>query len=175
MPPSLRPNTWNTLIGWMALAMYAGVLTGCGDTTLLRMTAQSTSGTSLDPASAEEGFRAMPPAELTVILQEESDLLITFTATGSVPLGRAEASLQIRCEIDGRSCSHERPDQGIPFLYHDSSGESTACCPQDSQQWLTPRVRKGFHHISILGRGNRAQAHAPSIGEWSLIVEAFTH
>jgi hypothetical protein len=175
MPPSLRRSAWSTLIGWAVLTVYAGVLTGCGDTTLLKMTAQSTSGTSLTPGFAEEGFQAMAPAELTIILQQESELLITFTATGSVPAGQAEPSLQIRCEIDGRSCSHELPDQGVAFLYHYPSGESTSCCPQDSQQWLTPRIPKGFHYISILGRANRARAHAPAIGEWSLIVEAITH
>ena len=175
MPASVRPGAFKRLIVWTMLTLSAGLQTGCSDTKILRMTAESTNGTDLTPGSAEEGFRAMPPAELTMTLQRDSHLLITFTATGSASSGPEEPSLQIRCEIDGRPCSHELPEQGVAFLYHYPAGESTSCCPQDSQQWLTPRVPKGFHHISILGRANGVRAHAPSIGEWSLIVEAITH
>ena len=175
MLASLRPSRFTTLIEWTMLTLSVAVLASCGDTKLLKMTAQSTSGTSLTPGSAEEGFQAMPPAELTMRLQQDSQLIITFIATGSVPTGPVDPSLQIRCEIDGRSCSHELPDQGVAFLYHYPPDESMSCCPRDSQQWLTPRVPKGFHHISILGRANGGRAHQPSIGEWSLIVEAITH
>jgi len=175
MLASLGPHAFTSLIVWTMLTWSAGFLAGCGDTKLLKMTAQSTSGTSLTPGSTEEGFRAMPPAELSMILKEDSHLLITFTATGSVPTGPVEPSLQIRCEIDGRSCSRERPEQGVAFLYYYPLGEPMSCCPQDSQQWLTPKISKGFHHISILGKASRMRTTAPSIGEWSLIVEAITH
>ena len=174
MPPHLRRNAWHVAVSSL-LGMFAAAMGGCGDTKLMKMTAQSTSGTSLTLISAEGGFQAMPPADLAVILQHESELLITFNAVGSVLVDDAEPSLQIRCEIDGRSCSNERPDQGVAFLYHYPRRESRSCCPEDSQQWLTPKVAKGFHYIAILGKVNGALTSARPIGEWSLIVEAITH
>jgi len=176
MPHDSRRSAWNVFIVGTLSGMYAAaILGGCGDTKLFRMTAQFTGGTSLTPGSAKEGFQAMPPAELMVILQRDSELLITFRAVGAVPIDGAVPSLQVRCEIDGRSCSNELPDQGVEFLYHDPRGESAVCCPQDSQQWLTPKVPKGFHHVAILGRVDSPQAVIPPIGEWSLIVEAIAH
>jgi hypothetical protein len=108
---------------------------------------------------------------LTVILQQDSQLLITFSAVGSVPSDDRTPVLEIRCEIDGRACSNELPDEGMTFLYHDP-GRLAGCCPQDSQLWMTAKVRKGFHHIAILGRSNGSVASRPPIGDWSLIVEA---
>jgi hypothetical protein len=144
---------------------------GCGDSKLFTMTAHTTSGHGLMPGFDMEGFQPMPPTNLTVILQQDSHLLITFSAVGSVPPEDTPPVLQIRCEIDGRSCSNELPDAGVTFLYHDA-GHSAGCCLQDSQLWMTARIRKGFHHITILGRLSGSAASHPPIGDWSLIVEA---
>ena len=175
MPPHLQRNACQAFALSALVGMSAAAMGGCGDTKLMKMTAQSTSGTSLTLISAEEGFQAMPSADLAVILQHDSELLITFNAVGVVPVDDAEPSLHIRCEIDGRSCSNEPPGQGVAFLYHYPRRESRSCCPQDSQQWLTPKVAKGFHSIAILGKVNGGLAAARPIGEWSLIVEAITH
>lgn len=116
-----------------------------------------------NPSGAME---PMPSTSLDLDLKQDSLLVITFCARGTLrPSGSKVVPIAfIRCEFDGKPCS---PNINM-IEYH----YPQYCCDSRSFTWVVHRARKGMHKIAIIwGMGNPT---AIIISQRTLIVEAAT-
>ncbi len=111
-------------------------------------------------------FETMPSTSLTMDLKDDSLLVITFNARGTVRGPTLPATqipiVFIKCQIDGTPC---QPNfNSVEFLY------PQYCCDTRSFTWAVDNAKKGTHNISILwGMGNPTSAF---ITNRALVVEA---
>jgi hypothetical protein len=106
----------------------------------------------------------MPSTSLDLDLKQDSLLIITFCARGTVrPSGSKVIPFAfIKCELDGIPCS---PDIN-PIEYH----YPQYCCDSRSFTWVVHKAKKGKHKlVMIWGMGNPTSI---GISQRTLVVQA---
>jgi hypothetical protein len=95
----------------------------------------------------------MPGTSLTINLKNDSLMVVSFSARGSVqPSSGSQIPIVfIKCQVDGQPC--EPNVNQVEFLY------PQYCCDTRSFTWAAHKVNKGAHKVSILwGMGNPTSA-----------------
>lgn len=125
-----------------------------------------TDSTGISYENPSGRMEPMPSTSLDVNLKQDSLLVITFSARGTVrPSGSKVIPITfIKCEFDGTPCS---PNINTVEYHYPQY-----CCDSRSFTWVVHKARKGMHKVAIIwGMGNPT---AIAISQRTLIVEAAT-